>query len=114
MTPPPTDEERARLAHAFDPDAFTDRKVRREVERDNAIRRTLAYQYADRVLARRAIPQTDPDHALREACQRMVDDYQTSDAHHPDHVLIRKADHDAILAAFSSTPAPPDRQKGEG
>lgn len=33
---------------------------------------------------------------LRTACQAVLDDYQTSDAHHPDHVLIRRTDFERI------------------
>lgn len=49
-----------------------------------------------------ALAQPGSDGALREACQGIADDYQTSDAHHPNHVLIRKADHNAILAALAA------------
>lgn len=40
-------------------------------------------------MSRGEAPLTEPLYALREACQRMVDDYQTSDNHHPNHVLVR-------------------------
>lgn len=35
---------------------------------------------------------------LRTACQAVLDDYQTSDTHHPDHILIRRTDFDRIKA----------------
>ncbi|WP_313014569.1 hypothetical protein [Brevundimonas sp.] len=39
-----------------------------------------------------------PSDDLRTACKAVLDDYQTSDAHHPDHVLIRRTDFDRIKA----------------
>ena len=39
-----------------------------------------------------------PSDDLRTACQAVLDDYQTSDAHHPDHVLIRRTDFERIKA----------------
>ena len=39
-----------------------------------------------------------PSGDLRTACKAVLDDYQTSDAHHPDHVLIRRTDFDRIKA----------------
>lgn len=39
---------------------------------------------------------------LRSACEGIADDYQTSDTHHPDHVLIPKDKFDAILASLST------------
>ena len=39
-----------------------------------------------------------PSDDLRTACQAVLDDYQTSDTHHPDHVLIRRTDFDRIKA----------------
>lgn len=39
---------------------------------------------------------------LRIAVSGIADDYQTSEAHHPDHVLIPKAKFDAIAAALQS------------
>lgn len=35
---------------------------------------------------------------LAKAARAMLDDYQTSDAHHPDHVLIRRTDFERIKA----------------
>lgn len=35
------------------------------------------------------------------AARRIADDYQTSETHHPNHVLIRKADFEALLAAIA-------------
>ncbi|MCC4295812.1 hypothetical protein [Brevundimonas aurantiaca] len=42
---------------------------------------------------------------LRAACQAVLDDYQTSETHHPDHILIRRADFERIAVILSSTPA---------
>ena len=39
-----------------------------------------------------------PSGDLRTACQAVLDDYQTSDTHHPDHILIRRTDFDRIKA----------------
>lgn len=39
-----------------------------------------------------------PPDDLRTACKAVLDDYQTSDAHHPDHVLIRRTDFERIKA----------------
>lgn len=44
--------------------------------------------------------------ALREACQGIADDYQTSDAHHPHHILIPKDRFDAILSTLYGKTAP--------
>ena len=46
--------------------------------------------------------------ALREAAQRMADDYQVSSNHHPHHVLVQRKDFDDLyraLAASSPSPA---------
>lgn len=53
-----------------------------------------------------AAPVTEPNHALREACHRMADDYQTSETHHPDHVLVRKDYFDVMVSLLSATPTP--------
>lgn len=41
---------------------------------------------------------------LRTTCQRMSEDYQTSAAHHPEHVLVRKTDFDAVVCALAREP----------
>ncbi len=48
---------------------------------------------------------------LRAACQAVLDDYQTSETHHPDHILIRRADFERIAVILSSIPA---SEGGEG
>ena len=56
------------------------------------------------IIARKVALSTTPVRAevpsddLRTACKAVLDDYQTSDAHHPDHVLIRRTDFDRIKA----------------
>ena len=48
---------------------------------------------------------------LREACQRMIGDYQSSQDHHPDHVLVRRVDFDTLRQALAQ---PADSSGGEG
>lgn len=43
--------------------------------------------------------------SLVEACRGIADDYQTSDNHHPDHVLIPRDKFEAILAALKTVEA---------
>ena len=52
-----------------------------------------------REMAKGVAPRTDPVLVLRETCQRLLDDYQTSEAHHPNHVLVLKADFEALRKA---------------
>lgn len=46
----------------------------------------------------------EPD-ALRLACEGIADDYMTSEAHHPNHVLIPTAKFNAIVDALAASPA---------
>lgn len=39
--------------------------------------------------------------AIARACQAMADDFQTSDGHHPDHVLVSKVAFEQMVAALS-------------
>jgi hypothetical protein len=41
---------------------------------------------------------------LRESCQRMADDYQTSAGHHPIHVLVPLEAFEDMRKALTSTP----------
>jgi hypothetical protein len=38
---------------------------------------------------------------LQEAVCKMQDDHQTSDTHHPDHILVRREDFEAALSALA-------------
>lgn len=49
---------------------------------------------------------------LRATCQAILDDHQTSETHHPDHILIRRADFERIAALIRS--AIPASEGGEG
>lgn len=49
---------------------------------------------------------------LAEAAQQMVSDYQTSEAHHPNHVLVPLSAFEALRAAIAK--ATLDTSKGEG
>lgn len=51
---------------------------------------------------------------LSVACQRLIDDYQTSDNHHPDHVLVRLDHFQAVQAAALATLHPAPDQPGSG
>lgn len=44
------------------------------------------------------------DGALRAICQSMADDYQTSDSHHPHHVLIGKPAFESMVAQLAALP----------
>lgn len=43
--------------------------------------------------------------AMRLACEGIADDYMTSEAHHPNHVLIPTAKFNAIVDALAASPA---------
>ncbi len=49
---------------------------------------------------------------LRATCQAILDDHQTSETHHPDHILIRRADFERIAALIR--PAIPASEGGRG
>lgn len=38
---------------------------------------------------------------LLEAGERITNDYQSSDAHHPDHYLIRRTDFEGLVSAIA-------------
>lgn len=55
-----------------------------------------------------------PD-GVRAICRSILDDYQTSEAHHPDHVLIRRDHFDALKTALieAALTQPPAMENGE-
>ncbi|MUO70065.1 hypothetical protein [Agrobacterium vitis] len=48
--------------------------------------------------------------ALADACLLMADDYQTSDSHHPNHVLVPLPAFEAMRSALTTAPAPAQEQ----
>ena len=54
-----------------------------------------------------------PTEDLEAVCQRMADDYQTSDAHHPQHVLVGRADFETMVAALTPREEAPAEGAGE-
>lgn len=44
-----------------------------------------------------------PDEGLRAVAQRMADDWQSSASHHPEHVLVRKGDFEALVTALEGS-----------
>ena len=53
------------------------------------------------------------DARLNQACQSMLDDYQTSDEHHPDHILVRRADFELMASALRPQPSGETRPTDE-
>lgn len=50
------------------------------------------------------------DARLNQACQSMLDDYQTSEEHHPDHILVRRADFELMASALRPRPSGETRE----
>lgn len=73
--------------------------------------RDAAYADADAILA--ALSPEAPARDLKTVCQRMADDYQTSDAHHPQHVLVGRADFETMVAALTPRHEAPAEGAGE-
>ena len=72
-------------------------------------RRDAEYDAARNAILAALSPEAPRD--LKTVCQRMADDYQTSDAHHPQHVLVGRADFETMVAALATreeAPAVPD------